>query len=116
MCAQVRDRGQFAMAKELETEIARGTTHGRHALKTKRPSQQSDIMEPVILSSARKHRIADIDMHHAFRNSIRLEIIDDCTMHIGPDRNGNLLEIGCVTDLGTIFIIHAMRARDKYLR
>ena len=73
-------------------------------------------MEPVILSSARKHRITDLDMQHAFRNSIRLEIIDDCTMHIGPDRHGNLLEIGCVTDLNTTFIIQAMRAREKYLR
>ena len=103
------------MAKGRETETAHGTTHGRRVLETKRPSQQSDIVVPI-LSSARKHRIADIKMHHAFRNSISLEIIDDCTMHIGPDRNGNLLENGYVTDLGTIFIIHAMRAREKYLR
>ena len=73
-------------------------------------------MEPVILASARKHRIADLDMQHAFRNSIRIEILEDCAMHIGPDRNGNLIELGCVSDLDSIFIIHAMLAREKYLR
>ena len=73
-------------------------------------------MEQVILSSARKHRITDLDMQHAFRNSIRIEILDDCTMHIGSDRHGNLIELGCVGDSDSIFIIHAMRAREKYLR
>jgi hypothetical protein len=37
-------------------------------------------------------------------------------MFIGPDRAGNLYEIGVVgTDEGPI-VVHAMQARPKYLR
>jgi hypothetical protein len=37
-------------------------------------------------------------------------------MLIGPDRAGNLYEIGVVgTDEGP-FVVHAMKARRKYLR
>jgi hypothetical protein len=37
-------------------------------------------------------------------------------MFIGPDHAGNLYEIGVVgTDEGPI-VVHAMRARSKYLR
>ena len=91
-------------------------THREYVNELQSRCLSGDIMEPVILSSARKHRITDLDMQHAFRNSIRIEILDDCTMHIGSDRHGNLIELGCVGDLDSIFIIHAMRAREKYLR
>ena len=54
---------------------------------------------------------------HAFNNPILVEDLGDrMTMFIGPDRAGNLYEIGVVgTDEGPI-VVHAMQARPKYLR
>ena len=37
-------------------------------------------------------------------------------MLIGPDRAARLLEIGVVRGDGIEFIVHAMPARDKFLR
>ncbi|WP_276320674.1 hypothetical protein [Phytoactinopolyspora endophytica] len=37
-------------------------------------------------------------------------------MYIGPDRSGGLLEVGTVDWYGTIAIVHAMSARDRFLR
>ena len=72
---------------------------------------------PILLDSARRHGIADDDILHAFRNPIRSELVDDgMTMLIGPSRSAALLEIGVVdSDEGPV-IVHAMPARDKYLR
>lgn len=73
-------------------------------------------MDPVILASARKHGIADDDMLHAYRNPIRVFEFDELTMLIGPDPAGRFLEIGTATAEGTEFIVHAMPARQKFLR
>ena len=72
-------------------------------------------MDPVILTSARKHRIADDDMLHAYRNPIRVFDLDDLTMLIGPDTTARLLEIGVSEAEGIEFIVHAMPARDRFL-
>ena len=72
-------------------------------------------MNPVILTSARKHRIADDDMLHAYRNPIRVFDLDDLTMLIGPDTTARLLEIGVSEAEGIEFIVHAMPARDRFL-
>jgi hypothetical protein len=37
-------------------------------------------------------------------------------MHIGADRKASLLEIGIAEAEGIEFIVHAMPARDKFLR
>jgi hypothetical protein len=67
--------------------------------------------------AARKHGIADEDMHHTVRNPIaqwRLE--DEFTMRVGPARDGDLLEIGVLgIDTDDPVIVHAMRARPQYL-
>lgn len=42
--------------------------------------------------------------------------LDDLTMLIGPDPVARLLEIGLATADGNEFIVHAMPARDKFLR
>jgi hypothetical protein len=70
-----------------------------------------------IAESARKHGISDDDMRHALRNPIRAaDLGDGFTMFIGPARDGTPLEVG-VADSGTgPVIIHAMRARPKWLR
>lgn len=56
-------------------------------------------MDPVIVASARKHGIPDEDMLHAYRNPIRVFELDD----LGGAE-------------GIEFIVHAMPARDKFLR
>lgn len=73
-------------------------------------------MDPVIADSARKHGVADEDMLHALRNPIRVDYLDEGrTMFIGPRRDGNRqLEVG-VADGDPPVIIHADRARAKYL-
>jgi hypothetical protein len=74
------------------------------------------MLIPAILASARKHGIADNDMIHAYRHAIRSLDVDDFVMCIGPNRHGNLLEIGYTTDQNAVQIFHAMPARHKFLR
>lgn len=73
-------------------------------------------MDPVILGSARKHEVSDEDILHAYRNPIRVFDLDDLTMLIGPDHATRLLEVGVVSAEGVEFIVHAMPARDKFIR
>lgn len=73
-------------------------------------------MAPVIVASARKHGLTDDEVLHAYRNPIRVLVLDDLTMLIGPDDTGDLLEIGVVVAEGIEFIVHAMPARPKFLR
>jgi hypothetical protein len=74
------------------------------------------LMDPVIVASARKHGISDNDMLHAYRNPIRVFQVDDLVMLIGGDETGRMLEVGVVAAEGIEFIIHAMPAREKFLR
>ena len=71
-------------------------------------SRYVDAVDPVILSSARKHGVTDIDMLHAY--------LDDLTMLIGADSSGRVLEVGVASAEGFDFIVHAMPARLKFLR
>lgn len=73
-------------------------------------------MDPVIVASARKHGISDNDMLHAYRHPIRVFQVDDLVMLIGGDETGRMLEVGVVTAEGIEFIIHAMPARQKFVR
>jgi hypothetical protein len=73
-------------------------------------------MDPVIVVGARKHGIDDNDMLHAYRNPIRVFELDDLVMLIGADESGQMLEIGVAAAEGIEFIVHAMPARDKFLR
>jgi hypothetical protein len=73
-------------------------------------------VQPVITDSARKHGIADEDILHAFRNPIAVHD-HELTVFIGGDRAGNLIELGVVeSQEGQPVIVHAMFAREKYLR
>lgn len=72
-------------------------------------------MDPVILTSARRHGIIDDDMLHAYRHPIRVFDRDDLTMLIGADTAGRLLEIGVADAEGAEFIVHAMAARPRFL-
>jgi hypothetical protein len=80
------------------------------------PSKVTCICVPYIASSARKHGISDEDMLHAFRNVIRTEEQDEgFTMFIGPAYDARLLEAGVVDSSDGPVIIHADKARAKYL-
>ena len=72
--------------------------------------------DPLILASARRHHIEDDDILHAYRNPIRVTVQDDgITIVIGPDRHGRLLEVGVAVRGDHDLLIHAMRARRKFL-
>lgn len=73
------------------------------------------MIDPVILGSARRHGVSDRDMLHAYWNPIRVFDVDDLTMLIGPGEAAGLLEIGVAEAEGIEFIVHAMRARSKFL-
>lgn len=68
------------------------------------------------MASARKHGITDEDILHAYRNPIRVFQMDDLVMLIGGDESGRMLEIGVAAAEGIEFIIHAIAAREKFLR
>ena len=68
------------------------------------------------MAIARKHGVNDDDMLHAYRNPIRVFDLDDLVMLIGADEAGRLLEIGVVSGDGVEFILHALPARQRFLR
>jgi hypothetical protein len=71
---------------------------------------------PVIAESARKHGINDEDMRHALRNPIRVfEPDDGLTMFVGPARDGTPIEVGVADSGSGPVVVHAMRARLKFL-
>ena len=71
-----------------------------------------------IEASARKHGVSDDDMLHALRHHWRAFETDDdaVTMSIGPSTSADPLEVGVVTDDDGTAVIHAMRARPKFLK
>ncbi len=67
--------------------------------------------------SARKHGVGDGDILHAYRHHwLRIET-DDPTVNIlvGPSTTGEPLEIAVVSRGAGSAIIHAMRARRRFL-
>lgn len=71
-----------------------------------------------IEASARKHGVSDDDMLHALRHHWQAFETDDdaVTMFIGPSTSAEPLEVGVVTDDDGTAVIHAMRARPKFLK
>jgi hypothetical protein len=67
-----------------------------------------------IADSARRHGVADGDIHHAVRNAIRMihQNDNDRVLYIGPDRSSRLLEV-VVLDEDDV-AIHAMRLRPNF--
>ena len=73
--------------------------------------------EPVLAPSAFKHDLPEADILHAFRNPIRVwDLGDGFTMVIGATPAAVIVEIGYVQGDTAIVIVHAMRAREKFLR
>ena len=77
-------------------------------------------MQPIILPSAYRHGFEDLDILHAYRNPLRSfpdQGDHELTMLIGSAENGiTMLEVGVAeADNGERFIVHAMKARARYL-
>jgi len=76
-----------------------------------------DIDAPIVLHSAARHGIAEADALHAWAFAIDVyDLGGGMVMYIGPDRAGNLTEIGVVDWHDDVAIVHAMRARPRFLR
>ena len=75
---------------------------------------RSTLIQVEILPSARKHDVATDDMLHAFENCIVwLELDDDPLRYLvaGPDRAGNLLDLGIVIADNEELLVRAMPLR-----
>jgi hypothetical protein len=71
--------------------------------------------------TARKHGVADADLHHAVDHALYAGDIEGeaplRVLYIGPDRAGNLLEVVAIErDDGSELAIHAMKMRRRYRR
>lgn len=72
---------------------------------------------PVIAPSARKHGVSDEDILHVYSHPIRVfELDGGFTMIIGANRAAIIYEVGAVEGSTAVVIVHAMRAREKFLR
>ncbi|MGH3577415.1 MAG: hypothetical protein ACRDU0_07650 [Mycobacterium sp.] len=69
-----------------------------------------------IAERARRHGIADADMRHAVRHPIFFYEEDPIVMVVGAATDGRLLEVGVLDTRDGPLIVHAMSARNKYLR
>jgi hypothetical protein len=74
-----------------------------------------------ILSSARKHGVADEDICHAIGQAVVVMVMESGprgrTLFVGADSPGRPLEVVTVTESdGTLSAIHAMPMRRKFER
>jgi hypothetical protein len=75
------------------------------------------IEDPIISPSALKHDLSEDEILHAYRNPVRVwDLGDGFTMIIGPNAAAIFLEVGYVDGDTAVVIVHAMRAREKFLR
>lgn len=73
--------------------------------------------EPVIAASALKHGLDESEILHAFRNPVRIwDLGEGFTLIIGPNEAAIFLEVGYVDGKRAHVIVHAMRARERFLR
>lgn len=76
-----------------------------------------DANPPIFLTSAARHGVTEEDALHAWAFAIDAYTLrEGMVMYVGPDRAGNLLEVGVVEWHEELAIVHAMPARDKFLR
>jgi hypothetical protein len=72
---------------------------------------------PIVWFSALKHELTREDILHAFRNATRAwDFEDGFTMVIGASQSAIILEVRYVRRDAAPVIVHAMRAREKFLR
>lgn len=72
---------------------------------------------PIIAPSALKHGLSDEEILHAYRNPRPVwDLGDGFAMIVGPDAAAIFLEVGYVDGQTAVVIVHAMHAREKFLR
>jgi hypothetical protein len=77
----------------------------------------SVVEDPIIAPSALKHGLSEEEILHAYRNPVRVwDLGDGFTMIVGPNAAAIFLEVGYVEGDPAVVIVHAMRAREKFLR
>jgi len=93
-------------------------TPGPHRSTTQRiTSYLGSVDDPIIARSALKHGLGEADILHAYHHPIRAwDMGDGFTMLLGANHAALVLEIGYIQGITTIVIVHAMRAREKFLR
>lgn len=71
----------------------------------------------VIAASAHKHGVSDEDIWHVYTHPIRVfELDEGFTMVIGANPAAIMYEIGVVDGVAASVVVHAMKARNKFLR
>lgn len=72
-----------------------------------------------IYPSARRHGVADDDIHHAIDHRLVTVLIDedpDRYLDLGPNRAGNFLELVTIVEAdGSEVVIHSMPVRIQFL-
>lgn len=64
-----------------------------------------------------QHGVREEDILHAYRNPVRIfDLGDGFTMIIGANATALIFEVGVIEGETTDVIVHAMRARKKFLR
>lgn len=72
---------------------------------------------PIIAPSAFKHGLSEDEILHTYRNPFRVwDLGDGFMMIVGPNRAAIFLEVGYVESEQAHVIVHAMRARERFLR
>ncbi|UUZ57890.1 hypothetical protein [Nocardioides sp. B-3] len=72
---------------------------------------------PIIVVSALKHGLTKEEILHAYRHPVRVwDLGDGFTMIVGPNQAAIFPEVGYVDGGETFVIVHAMKAREKFLR
>lgn len=73
--------------------------------------------DPIIAQSALKHGLDEGQILHAYRDPIRVwDLGDGFTMMIGANAAAIILEVGYIHGDTAVVIVHAMQAREKFLR
>jgi acyl-homoserine lactone acylase PvdQ len=73
--------------------------------------------DPIIAPSALKHGLDEDQILHAYSNPVRIwDLGDGFTMILGPNQAAVFLEVGYVQGEHVHVIVHAMLAREKFLR
>ena len=74
-------------------------------------------MDPVVAQSAFKHGLGHDQILHTYRNPIRAwDLGDGFTMLVGASPAATFIEVGFIQGDTAVVIVHAMHAREKFLR
>ena len=76
-----------------------------------------ESVDPIVAQSALKHGLGEEEILHTYRNPIRVwDLGDGFTMIVGAGSAAAVIEVGVVQGDDGVVIVHAMRAREKFLR